>query len=396
MEELDFDFIKEKIKDVLKNAHADPRKHNIKDFNDRINFACPICGDSNKDPNKKRANIYKGNPLFMVCFNDGCRASVTNLFNRYNVQLTPEKKQQMYNYVDSHIKFNNKKDIYIPETMDKMIDLEKLSNYLNNHPEHKIQNFKPIQNNSAQYQYLKFERLITNFENIYEADYLITNNWKEKVIVILNRAGDKILGMQIRNLKAGDKRLFKVYNFESLYTILYPNDEIDNLELISYNKISNFYNIMNVNWDQTVTIFEGYLDSTFYPNSIGAIGLNSIDTDLSFLFDAGLDIQFFLDQDIVGIKNSISLLKKGYRVFLWQLFNNELLKKLKSNKDAYEANKVVLKIKDLNRLVQIFKVDVYEKFKLNNFFSKSELDEFYLDFKKYPNNQKIKYTKNKK
>lgn len=94
MEELDFDFIKEKIKDVLKNAHADPRKHNIKDFNDRINFACPICGDSNKDPNKKRANIYKGNPLFMVCFNDGCRASVTNLFNRYNVQLTPEKNNR--------------------------------------------------------------------------------------------------------------------------------------------------------------------------------------------------------------------------------------------------------------------------------------------------------------
>lgn len=396
MEELDFGFIEEKIIEVLRNAHADPRKHNIKDFNDRINFACPICGDSNKDPNKKRANIYKSNPLFMVCFNEGCRASVTKLFNTYNVQLTPEKKQQMYNYVDNHIKFNNKKDIYIPETMDKMIDLEQLSVYLNNHPEHKIQNFKPIQNNSVQYQYLKFDRLITNFENIYEADYIVTSNWKEKVIVILNRAGNKILGMQIRNLKSGDKRLFKVYNFEALYTILYPNEEIDNLELLSYNKISNFYNIMNVDWEQTVTIFEGYLDSTFYPNSIGAIGLNSIDTDLSFLFDAGLDIQFFLDQDIVGIKNSISLLKKGYRVFLWQLFNNELLKKIKSNKDTYEANKLVLKIKDLNRLVQIFKVDVYEKFKLNNFFSKSKLDEFYLDFKKYPNDQKNKYTKNKK
>lgn len=396
MEELDFGFIEEKIIEVLRNAHADPRKHNIKDFNDRINFACPICGDSNKDPNKKRANIYKSNPLFMVCFNEGCRASVTKLFNTYNVQLTPEKKQQMYNYVDNHIKFNNKKDIYIPETMDKMIDLEQLSVYLNNHPEHKIQNFKPIQNNSIQYQYLKFDRLITNFDNIYEADYIVTSNWKEKVIVILNRAGDKILGMQIRNLKSGDKRLFKVYNFEALYTILYPNEEIDNLELLSYNKISNFYNIMNVDWEQTVTIFEGYLDSTFYPNSIGAIGLNSIDTDLSFLFDAGLDIQFFLDQDIVGIKNSISLLKKGYRVFLWQLFNNELLKKIKSNKDTYEANKLVLKIKDLNRLVQIFKVDVYEKFKLNNFFSKSKLDEFYLDFKKYPNDQKNKYSKNKK
>lgn len=402
MEELDFDFIEEKMREVLRNAHGDSRKHNIKNFDDRINFSCPICGDSVKDPSKKRANIYKDNPLFMVCFNEGCRASVTNLFNTFNVQISPEKKQQMYNYADSHIKFTNKKDIYIPENLDKMIDLNELSNYLNSHIEHKIQNFQPIQINSAAYQYLKFDRLISNFENIYEADYIITDKWKEKVIVILNRAGDKLLGMQIRNLKSGDKRLFKIYNFESLYNILHPNEEIDKLELLSYNKISNFYNIMNVNWDQTVTIFEGYLDSLFCklisspPNSIGAIGLNSIDTDLNFLFDAGLDIQFFLDQDYDGIKNSINLLKSGNSVFLWQKFNRDILKIKKGSVDSIEAAKAILKIKDLNRLVQTFKnTDIYDKLKLNNYFSNNKTDIYYLDITKYPKNETKKYNKNK-
>lgn len=385
MDKLDFDFIEDKIYEVLKNAHSDSRKHSIKKFNDRINFSCPICGDSKKDPNKKRANIYKDNPLFMICFNEGCKASVTKLFSDFNVPISPDKKKELYDYADSHIKYNNKKDIYIPETLNKMIDLSELIAFLNNHPEHKIQNFKPIQKNSIQYQYLTMERMITRLDNIYQADYIITSNWSEKVIIILNKFENKILGMQIRNLKSNEKRLFKIYNFESLYTILYPNDDIDSLELLSYNKISNFFNILNVDWDKPVTLFEGYLDSTLCDNSIGTIGLNSIDTDLDFLFDAGLNIRFFLDQDYSGIKNSIQLIKKRYNVFLWQKFMEDLLKKRNPKKDYHELKKILLKVKDLNNLVQFFKNDeIYKKLKLDEYYSNNLLDIYYLDIAKYP------------
>ena len=393
--ELDVDYIKLKLSEVLRNAHTDPRKHNIKDLNDRLNFSCPICGDSQKDANKKRANIYKDNPLYLCCFNEGCRSSITKLFRDFNVEIDPEKKQAIYDYAESNIKFDRKKEIYIPSHLDKLIDINVLTEYLNSHPEHNITKFYPIKPNSAAYQYLKFDRLIDNFENIYEAEFRLTTKWSEKCIDILNKSGTKILGFQIRNLKSGDKRLFKVYNFEKIYRILHPEEEIDEVELLSYNKISNFYNILNVDWNQPVTIFEGYLDSLFYPNSIGAIGLNSIDTELSFLFDSDLDLQFFFDQDSVGVRKSVKMLEQGYKVFLWQ----KLIESILRNKtDKYKAKTYLLKIKDLNKLVtEMNNKDPYTKLKLNKYFSDDMFDKLYLDDTLYPKQtEKKKYVEFKK
>ena len=387
MEQIDIEYIKLKIKEVLKNAHSDPLKHNIREMSDRLNFSCPICSDS-ANPNKKRANIYLDNPLYLVCFNENCRCSITKLFRDFKVEIDPEKKQEIYDYAESNIKFDRKKEIYIPSHLDKLMDLGFIVEFFNTHPEHNITKFKPIQFNSAAYQYLKVDRLIDNFENIYEAELRLTDTWKEKVIVILNKSGNKVLGFQLRNLKSGFKRLFKVYNFEKIYRILHPDEVIDELELMSYNKISNFYNILNIDWELPVTIFEGYLDSIFFPNSIGAIGLNSVDTELSFLFDSDIDLQFFFDQDQVGIRKSITLLEKGYKVFLWQKLI-ELL--LKNKTDKYKAKIYLLKIKDLNKLVQEMKnTDPYNKLKLNKCFSKDMFDKLYLDFTLYPKNQKKK------
>ena len=392
--ELDIDYIKLKITEVLKNAHADSRRHLIKDLPDRLNFCCPLCGDSRLDPNKRRANIYKDNPLYLICFNEGCRSSITRLFRDFNVEIDPAKKQEIYDYAESNIKFDRKKDIYIPAHLDKLMDINVITEFFNTHPEHQITKFKPVQNNSAVYQYLKFERLIDNFENIYEAEYRLTEKWIEKVIVILNKSGNKVLGFQLRNLKSGDKRLFKVYNFEKVYRLLNPDADIDELELLSYNKISNFYNILNVDWEQPVTIFEGYLDSLFYPNAIGAIGLNSVDTELSFLFDSDIDLQFFFDQDQVGIDKSMKMLEKSHKVFLWQRLVEDLIK---NKKDKYEAKRYAVKIKDLNKLVQEMKnPDPYHKLKLDKYFSKDYFDRLYLDSSLYPQNNKKTYTKYKK
>lgn len=392
--EVDLEYIKSKLIEVLKQAHSDPRKNTLKVYKDRIAMACPICQDSQKDPNKKRCNIYLDNPLFYKCFNEGCKGSVIGLFKKFNVDIDLHKKQEMYDYADSHIKFDRKKETYIPEQLDKLIDIDELANFLEEHPEHNISNFKPIQNNSAQYQYLKFDRLIDNFENIYQCDYHITPRWTEKCIVILNKSGKKMLAMQIRNLKPGDKRLYKIFNFEKLYTILHPNEDVDELEMLSYNKISNFYNILNVNWDETVTLFEGYLDSIFFPNSIGAIGINSVDTELSFLFDAELDLRFFFDQDNVGVRTSLKLLEGGHKVFLWQKLIEKLIEK---KSDKYQAKKRVLNIKDLNKLVQEMKnSDAYNKLKLYKYFSNDLFDKLYLNPDLYPKPEFKKYNKSYK
>jgi hypothetical protein len=117
-------------------------------------------------------------------------------------------------------------------------------------------------------------------------------------------------------------------------------------------------------------------------NSIGAIGINSTD-DMNFLLenDDDLQLQFFYDQDLIGIKKSRQKLNDGYRVFLWQKYTQDLIK---NKKDKHKAEKYVLKIKDLNELV--VKINNFENFKkinLQQYFSNDEFDKIYLDYSKY-------------
>lgn len=394
--ELDKDYVKRKILEVLKVAHVDDRKLKVIEHQDRLQYSCPICLDSMKSPGTSkgmRGNLYFKN-LTHICFNEGCNMSFTRLLKTFNVSIDLEKKVDIYNYIDSNAKYSRKDDDFVLKRLDKLMNINEISEFFNTHPETEFKNFGPIKKNSKVFQYLKYERLISDFTNLYEADYHISKTWIESVIIILNKSGDKVLGMQVRNLKGEKKkRLFKTYNFEKLYNILHPDDPLDEIEALSYNKYSNFYNILNVNWEKPVTIFEGYLDSIFYPNSIGAIGINSME-DMSFLLDNDddLQLQFFFDQDNIGVRKSIQKLDEGYRVFLWQ----KLVEKLISNKkDKYEAKKYALKIKDLNRLSQEMKNDdPYNKLKLWTYFSNDEFDKLYLDSTLYPDNRK-QYWDNK-
>lgn len=381
IQELDREYIKNKIQELLNKAHTLPQKQFVKDYPERLNFACPICGDSEKVATKKRGNLYLKNMQF-ICFNEtGCNRSFLKLLKTFNVEIDLQKKLDIYTYIDTNIRYR-KEDNVVLQKLDRLIDIDFLTETFNNNPETQFSKFSPVKLKSAAYQYLKFDRLVDNFENIYEAEYSLTPKWKEKVIVLLNKSGKKVLGLQIRNLKSDkDKRFFKTFNFEKLHNMLHPDDPLDEIEAVSYNKISNFYNILNVNWDKPVTIFEGYLDSIFFPNSIGAIGLNSID-EMEFLMSEDLDLQFFFDQDNIGVRKSLSMLENGHRVFLWQKLVEDLLK---NKTDKYQAKNYLLKIKDLNMLAQQMKnPEPYEKLKLQKYFSNDEFDKLYLDYSLYP------------
>ena len=101
--------------------------------------------------------------------------------------------------------------------------------------------------------------------------------------------------------------------------------DLDINTLSIYNKISYFFNILHVDFGSEVTLFEGYLDSLFYPNSLGAVGTN---TDTRFLEDNDIELKFFYDNDNTGHKKSVEKLSNGFPVFLWEkLFEYVLSKK---------------------------------------------------------------------
>lgn len=379
----DSNWIKSSIQLILNKVHNNSNKLEIKESHDRWKFACPICGDSHKDTSQKRGHLFKNN-LYYKCYNEDCRSTFTKLCSTYDIQLDPDKKLDLINWVSNNtVLYNKKNDDILFSNFDKAIPFNDLIEWFESGlgP---LKYFKPVTFPSQAYIYLKSRGFHdSHMSNIYEG---IKENgkWKESFIIFLNRSGDKVFGMQERNLQSGDKRKFKIWSFNELYTNIY-NTQLDEIELISYNKVGQLFNIFNINYDKEITIFEAYLDSIFWPNSIGAVGVN---TDIDFLLTSELTLSFFYDNDNAGKRKTKDMLLKGQKVFLWDKFvehwanNNNLL-------SYYDSIKFIDKyIKDLNDVIKHNMVSSYKD--LLVFFSNDILDLIWITNDKYIKRQYIK------
>ncbi|MFW6009188.1 MAG: hypothetical protein ACOCP8_08005 [archaeon] len=372
------EYFGDKIKKIVESNHNNPLKKDIRYYHKRINFSCPYCGDSEKVPSKYRGNLWL-NSLMIECYNCGKKTSFTKFCDDFNHKIELEDRIEIYNHIDNN-KFSNK-DFTVTK-LDKLIDINEWINYMNNKKNSWLVEISPVKKGSAVYQYL-INRNLFDHGSIFQAVYRKIKDgkvaWQNPVMLNLNRSKNKLLGIQIRNLQGFEKRFFKIVEFEELYNYMNPSNPLDEYEAIPYNKMSHFYNILNINFDSKITIFEGFIDSLFYPNSIGLVGLHGDNDLIKFLTksDEGLDLQFFYDNDKDGIKRSVQLLNDGYSVFLWKKLFEDITNK---SKNKFVTEKNLKRIKDLNDLVIYYKNDkIYDKMNLYKYFSKDEFDLIYFD-----------------
>ena len=363
-------YIKNILQSILDSQFVSAHRRKINDMHDRMNFCCPYCGDS-KSEFKKRGNIWF-NKLIYVCFNCGKKTNFDRFAKDFNVVLDPEKKLELIEYLSQNISYQDIEDDIFEHKFDRLLDLKDIYRIFND-GEHVITDFRPIVENGKVYQYL-INRGITKelHYNLFEGKYWISSDRWEPIIVILNRKGEKVLGLQIRNLKSGKSRLFKIYNYETLYKWIHDVDEVTDMdltELVVYNKLSYYFNILNVNFTEKITVFEGYLDSLFYPNSLGVVGVN---TDMRFIEYNNLEIQYFYDNDDAGFKSAETKLKEGFPVFLWNKLFDSIVAQKKSD-DPYTLLHRVSKVKDLNKLAELTQ-NPFKKLNLENYFSKDIMD----------------------
>lgn len=380
--ELDKNYIKSCIQLVLNNLHTHPDKKVMDDRKeDRLNIACPVCGDSKDKHRVKRGWLFYDS-LMYKCYNDNCRSSFTQLCKIAKVQLDPSKKLEVLQYTALNVKFKPKEDDFHTLTNTQFISLKDMEEVFNGGTS-KFTEFKPIQKGSKAYYYL-INRSILDHVDIYECNHWITNKWSEYSIIFLNRAGDRVLGAQTRNLKEDKKkRMFKIYNYEELFKLVYPEKEIVEEEINYLNKISYFFNILKVNFEEKITLFEGFTDCIFYPNSLGMVGLN---TDYNFLLENDMDVQFFFDNDDTGKKNTLKLISENKACFLWQKLFEDISKK---QVDSHHAlHQLVIKIKDLNKLASFFK-NPYKELNLSNYFSKDIFDKIFIKYEEEPKKKKL-------
>lgn len=384
---MDKNYIKIITKKVLDKEFSSSNRRKIVEYTDRLNFCCPYCGDG-KSEYKKRGNLYF-NRLFFICFNCDKKATFDRFCKDFNEQIDPEKKLEMIEYLNEVMTYSDFEGDFVDAKFDDLIEMEELERVFNSDIT-PIADFQPIKKNGGIYKYLIGRGIPEQLhKNIYQAKYWINDDQYEWIIVMLNRRENKVLGMQVRNLKSGRKRMFKIYNYENLLEwVNWGKDnpkELDVNQLVIYNKLSYYFNILNVNLTDTVTVFEGYLDSLFYPNSIGLVGVN---TDYRFLENNELKLQYFFDNDEAGFKKSEEKMEEGYPVFLWSKLFESIVNK-KNDEDPYKLMYRISKVKDINKLAELVP-NAYSKLELNKFFSKDILDKKWI-----PKVKKKKYDDEK-
>jgi hypothetical protein len=367
---MDKNYIQSVVQKIVDKQFTSSNERRILPHDDRIQFRCPYCHEG-KTKSKKRGNLYY-NRLFYICFRCGQKNSFGKLAKDFDELLDPDKKLEMIQYLDSVINYSDIEDEFLDARFDDLINMEDLEEAINKNVT-PLSDFKPVVENSGVYKYLVDRGITPNLhKDIYQAKFWMTDEQFDWVIVMLNRRGDKILGLQIRNLKRGKRRMFMIYNYENILewvSIIKGEKDIDMSKMVIYNKLSYYFNILNVDFSDVITVFEGYLDSLFFPNSIGLVGVN---TDYKIIENNGLDIRYFFDNDEAGYKKSEEKLKNGFPVFLWsKLFNNIVSKKNSNDPDKLYHR--INKIKDINKLSEMVS-NPYSKLELPNYFSNDIYD----------------------
>lgn len=369
-------YIHSVVQKIVNKEFASNIERNVVSHEDRIQFRCTYCNEG-RTKTKKRANVYY-NKLMFICFRCGHKTTFDRFCKDFNEQIDPDKKLEMIEHLDSVMTYSDYDGDFVDAKLDDLIDMSELERVFSSDISN-ISDFEPVKTNGGIYKYLIGRGIGPELhENIYQAKYWKNEDEYEWIIAMLNRKGNKVLGMQTRNLKEGRKRTFKIYNYESLLELVNIGKDIEEIEkdmskLVIYNKLSYYFNILNVNLMNKITVFEGYIDSLFFPNSIGLVGVN---TDSKFLVNNDLDIQYFFDNDEAGYKKSEEKLKMGYPVFLWRKLFEDIVSKKKVD-DPDKLMHRMLKVKDINKLSQLVP-GFYKKMEIVKYFSTDVLDLGYI------------------
>jgi hypothetical protein len=348
--------IKVLLKKVLQQEHKNINKTMIKDMPGRISFACPYCGDSYKDDKKKRGNIY-WDSLQYHCFNCQHHGDAYSILKDHNIRFNnTEDSIQVIEWIK-----NNKVESAHIDVLQYGI-FDKITKIAPTVEELRIKlKMSYISVGDAPWQYLRKRLLSNKLENF-------LYSYKDKRIYILNIGPDsKVIGMQSRSIDTNNSSKSKYLTYDLIKILDWMGITVDvtEEEKTSIGKISTLFGIMQTDFTRTVTVFEGPLDRLFMNNSIALSTAGRDTTEI----DEVPTIRYMFDNDMTGKVKMIEKLKLGKSVFMWSKFIKE------TKIDKYTDTK----IKDLNDLVLVAYVNKSECLsKINNYFSNSSLDAYYL------------------
>ena len=372
-----FDFlvsysIQDFVKDLLKKKFPGSNlKQQIFDSGDKLNFACPYCGDSKKDPKKKRGNFYITTHTYK-CYNDGCGVKtdltgfVSSFATKYSLGV-PSLAQEKPKF---ELASRSKKK---GSLFEKFIILNAASSLLKLKELAVRFSLKPCSEAEEGSQVHDFI-ISRNLDILPDFDKIAYFDYRDDKVYLFNidYKSDRVLGFAIRRIGEveGPKYLIKNYaEFSKNGLVKDMSQEV----MQEVDSLNNYFNVLNVDFTKDVIITEGQLDSLFIFNCIATTGVSKSNLLLENLLTKK-NAKVFFDNDIAGKRQSIELIKKGYSVFLWSKFISDLIK-------TYSQHRIKIKlIKDVNDAYSVLStidpktnLEVFNKL-INKYFSESELD----------------------
>ena len=297
------DKILTKIQNLLHNEfHGE--KARIKIGYDRINFACPYCGDSADNVYKKRGNVY-WKTLMFHCYNCSKHTNVLNLLEHFKKGLSNTNEvSTVLDYIQQNkveVKSSEYLQIGVFQTLNELsIDRKEFA---------KILSLSELKPNTTAFKFVKGKFLQQRSNHFLYSD-------KTNQLYILNLTKEnKVIGYQIRNFEKG-KAKYVSYTMEKMYSEL--NKQFPNVtDPEKVNSLSIYFNIMIVDLSRNFTIFEGPTDALLYPkNSLALSGINKN----SDMFDQISTARYLFDNDVIGRKTMEQKLEKKKAVFMWKKF----------------------------------------------------------------------------
>jgi hypothetical protein len=334
---------------LRKSFPGDSSRQKIYLAGNRINFSCPYCGDSSTS-RKKRGNFYL-TTLCYKCYNGGCGifkdgydffsdfevlSDVASEDRQEILRIIKEGKQKRkthYGDVDISLLFEiDFKKCVIPR--DDFVQRLKLQDV----------------ENSAISGYLKRRNQVPDQKFAWDPT--------EERLFLFNLTKDQeILGLQVRTMsKSSRASKYYTYKLSGIWEKMLGETNSDFLdECCKIDPVSHVFNIGQISFDRTITIFEGPMDSWFWENSVA---LCSIENKFPFEFD---DIRFWYDWDKAGRTKSLEMLTRGDCVFNWKKF-------------LEDHNLPLDKKWDLNDLVNHLRIKKIKVKRFEDYFTRDTLD----------------------
>jgi len=257
------------------------------------NCRCPLCGDSQKNKNRARGYFYqKGNNIFYRCHNCGVSTTFYKFLEQVSPALCREYALERWkkgenghsNYAKPEFKFEQ------PAFDGKRIDLPSVVELADDHEckEYVVSRKIPMDFHSD----LFYAENFAEFVHRYIPDKPVGQ--EPRLIIPLRNSEKKLIGFQGRAIYPSEVKYITIKFDENQEYLSYGMDRVD--------------------FNSTVYVTEGPIDSMFLPNAVAILGMNH-ELDPSVKKPV-----FVLDNEPRNrevIKQYDKLIKNDYRVCIW-------------------------------------------------------------------------------